>query len=68
VGAPHALGRFFSERGALRGRVDEVGEEDRGGPGRPFGRLGSASLATYFACALRGKDDLWSEAVLFPAY
>ena len=40
VRAPERLGRLLAELRALRGRADEVGEQDRGGAGVRRGRLG----------------------------
>ena len=39
VRAPQRLGRLLAELRALRGRADEVGEEDRRGAGGACGRL-----------------------------
>jgi len=39
VRRPQRLGRLLAEPGALRGLVDEVGEEDRRGPRAGCGRL-----------------------------
>jgi len=33
VRAPEGVGHLLAEVGALRGRADELGEEDRGGAG-----------------------------------
>jgi hypothetical protein len=50
------LGVLLPEPHAQLGRSDEIGEENRGGAGGPFGRLGGHRCAVYFVCALRGKE------------
>jgi hypothetical protein len=56
VRRPQRLGRLLAEPRARGRRVDQVGEEDRCGAGRAFGRLGGDRSAVYVVCALRGKD------------
>jgi len=58
VRAPQRLGRLLAELRALRGRTDEVGEEDRGGAGVRPGRLGGNRPAVYVFRGLRGKEGL----------
>ena len=50
VGAPERLGRLLAEVRALRGRADEIGEEDRGGAGVRRGGLGGHRSGVYRVC------------------
>src|SRR5262249_7266092 len=53
---PHRLGRLLAELRTPGRRPDEVGEENRGGAGGPFGRPGGHRSAVYFVCTPRGKE------------
>ena len=69
VRGPRNLGRFLAEPRALRGRVDEVGEQDRRGAGVRRGRLGGHRwLPTSFApSGARNAAELELTGFPFPS-
>jgi hypothetical protein len=56
VRAPEVLRRLLAHVRALRGRADEVGEENGRGAGVRRGRLGGHPVGIYCFCALSAKD------------